>query len=49
MVGLAGWGVAAFAGLGLPAGRATVLFLYLAAGSYVTRLVVRGVMELLGS
>jgi hypothetical protein len=46
--GLVAWGVAAFTGLGLTAGRAAVLFLYLAAGSYVTRLVVLGVMEMMG-
>ncbi len=49
VVGLVVWGVAAFTGLGLPAGRATVLFLYLAAGSYVTRLVVGGEMDWLGN
>jgi hypothetical protein len=47
VLGLTVWGLAAFAGLGLGAGRAAVLFLYLAAGSYVTRLVVLGVMELM--
>lgn len=46
VLGLIAWGLAAFAGLGLGARRATVLFLYLAAGSYVTRLVVLGVIEL---
>lgn len=46
--GLIIWGVAAFAGLGLPARRATVLFAYLAAGSLVTRLLVLGVMAMLG-
>jgi hypothetical protein len=46
--GLLVWGVAAFAGLGLPAGRASVLFAYLAAGSLVTRLLVLGVLALFG-
>ncbi len=46
--GLLVWAVAAFAGLGLPAGRASVLFCYLAAGSLVTRLLVLGVMALFG-
>jgi hypothetical protein len=42
------WGVAAFAGLGLPAGRASVLFACLAAGSLVTRLLVLGVLAMFG-
>jgi hypothetical protein len=46
--GLLVWGVAAFAGLGLPAGRAPVLFAYLAAGSLVTRLLVLGVLAVFG-
>lgn len=46
--GLLVWAVGAFAGLGLPAGRAGVLFCYLAAGSLVTRLVVLGVLALFG-
>jgi hypothetical protein len=48
VVGLVVWGVAAFAGLGLSAGRAVVLFGYLAASSFVARLVVLGVMEMIG-
>src|SRR4051794_31464055 len=46
--GLLVWGVAAFAGLGLPFGRASVLFAYLAAGSLLTRLLVLGVMAMFG-
>jgi len=46
--GLLVWGVAAFAGMGLPAGRASVLFAYLAAGSLVTRLLVLGVLAMFG-
>lgn len=46
--GLPVWGVAAFAGLGLPAGRASILFAYLAAGSLLTRLVVLGVLAVFG-
>lgn len=42
------WAVAAFAGLGLPAGRAVVLWLYLAASSFVAHLVVLGVMGFVG-
>ncbi len=49
VAGLVAWGVAAFGGLGLGAGRAAVLFLDLAASSFVARLVVLGVMELVGS
>ncbi len=49
LLGLAAWAVAAFAGLGLTAGRATALFLYLAASSYAARLVVGGVMGMLGN
>lgn len=49
LAGLVVWGVAAFAGLGLSAGRAAVLFGYLAASSFVARLVVLGVMEMGGS
>ena len=49
LAGLVVWAVAAFTGLGLSAGRAAVLFLYLAAGSFVTRLVALGVLELTGS
>lgn len=47
-VGLIVWGVAAFAGLGLPASRAAILFAYLAAGSLLTRLLVLGVMAMFG-
>ena len=47
--GLAVWAVAAFAGLGLTAGRAAVLFLYLAASSFAARLVVLGVLEMFGN
>ncbi|QDU21730.1 hypothetical protein [Urbifossiella limnaea] len=49
LLGLVGWAVAAFTGLGLTAGRAAVLFGYLAASSYAARLVVGGVMEMMGS
>ena len=48
LAGLAGYAAAAFAGLGLPAGRAAVLFLYLAATSFLARLVVLGAMDLFG-
>lgn len=48
LAGLVVWAVAAFAGLGLTAGRAAVLFLYLAASSFIARLVVLGVTEMLG-
>jgi hypothetical protein len=40
--------VAAFGGLGLTAGRAATLFLYLAASSLLARLVVLGVLEAAG-
>ena len=43
------WAVAAFGGLGLTAGRAAVLFAYLAASSFVARLVVLGVMDMIGN
>lgn len=43
------WAFAAFGGLGLNAGRAAVLFAYLAAGSLVARLVVLGVMDIVGN
>ncbi len=46
--GLVGWAAAAVGGLGLPPGRAAVLFLYLAASSFVSRLAVRGFMDLFG-
>jgi hypothetical protein len=46
--GLLVWAVAAFAGSGLPAGRASVLFAYLAMGSLVTRLLVLGVLAMFG-
>lgn len=49
LAGLVVWGVAAFGGLGLSAGRAAVLFGYLAASSLVARLAVLGVMEMIGS
>jgi hypothetical protein len=48
VAGLVVWAVAAFGGVGLPAGRAAVLFLYLAAGSFLARLVVLGVMDMFG-
>ena len=48
LAGLAVWAVAAFGGLGLPAGRAAILFLCLGAGSFAARLIVLGVMEMLG-
>jgi hypothetical protein len=48
VAGLLVWGVAVFAGLGLPARRAAVLFAYLAAGSLLTRLLVLGVMAMFG-
>lgn len=46
--GLIVWGVAAFAGLGLPVRQAAILFAYLAAGSLLTRLLVLGVMAMFG-
>ncbi len=49
LAGLVVWGVAVFGNLGLSAGRAAVLFLYLAASTYAARLVVLGVMEMMGS
>ncbi len=49
LIGLGVWAVAAFGGLGLSAGRATVLFAYLAASSLVARLVVLGVMDTMGN
>jgi hypothetical protein len=48
LLGLVAWGAAAFGGLGLTAGRAAILFGYLAATSYAARLVVLGVMEVMG-
>lgn len=48
IAGLVVWGVAAFGGLGLGAGRAAVLFGYLAVTSLVARLVVLGVMSAIG-
>lgn len=48
LAGLVVWAVAAFGGLGLSAGRAAVLFAYLAVGSFVTRLLVLGFMEMSG-
>ena len=47
--GLVAWAVAAFGGLGLSAGRAAVLFAYLAVGSFTARLVVLGVMDMMGN
>ena len=46
VAGLVVWAVAAFAGLGLTAGRAAVLFAYLAVSSLLARLVVLGVLDL---
>jgi hypothetical protein len=46
--GLIVWGLAAFAGMGLPAGRAAILFAYLAVGSLLTRVLVLGVMAMFG-
>jgi hypothetical protein len=46
LAGLVVWAVAAFGGLGLGAGRAAALFAYLAVGSFVTRLLVLGVMDM---
>jgi len=43
------WAVAAFAGLSLNVGRAAVLFARLAVSSLVGRLVVIGVLILIGS
>lgn len=48
LVALLVWAVAGFAGLGLSAGRAAVLFAYLAVSSLVARLVVLGVMDMMG-
>jgi len=49
VAGLVVWAVAAFGGLGLNAGRAAVLFAYLASSSLVARLVVLGVMDTMGN
>lgn len=49
VAGLVVWAVAAFGGLCLNAGRATLLFAYLAASSFVERLVVLGVMDMMGN
>ncbi len=49
VAGLVVWAVAAFGGLGLTAGRAPVLFAYLAATSLVARFVVLGVMDVIGN
>lgn len=46
LAGLVVWAMAAFGGLGLSAGRAAVLFAYLATTSFVARLVVLGFMDL---
>jgi hypothetical protein len=46
VAGLGVWAVAAFAGLGLLAGRAAVLFAYLAVTSLVARLATLGVLDL---
>jgi hypothetical protein len=46
--GLLVWGLAAFTGTGLPAGRASILFCFLAAGSLLTRLIVLGVLAMFG-
>ena len=48
LAGLAVWAVAAFGGLGLTAGRAAALFAYLAVGSFATRLLVLGFMDMFG-
>lgn len=49
VAGLVVWAVAAFAGLGLNAGRAAVLFAYLAVSSFVARIVVLGVVDMIGN
>lgn len=49
VAGLVVWAVATFAGLGLNAGRAAVLFGYLAASSLGARLVVLGVLDMVGN
>ena len=49
LLGLVVCAVAAFGGLGLSAGRAAVMFAYLAASSLVARLVVLGVMDMMGN
>lgn len=49
LAGLVVWAAAAFGGLGLTAGRAAILFAYLAASSFAARLVVLGVMERIGN
>lgn len=49
VAGLLVWAVAAFGGLRLPAVRAVVLFAYLAVSSLVARLVVLGVMDVIGT
>ena len=48
VLGLVVWAVAAFGGLGRGAGRAAVLFAYLAIGSFLTRLLVLGFLEMFG-
>lgn len=47
LAGLVVWSAAAFGFLGLPPRRAAVLAAYLAAGSFLTRIVVLGVIDLL--
>jgi hypothetical protein len=49
IAGLVVWAVAAFTGLKLSIGRCTVLFGYLTACSFLTRLIVLGIMSFLGA
>jgi hypothetical protein len=48
IAGLVVWAIAVFAGLKLSMGRGIVLFGYLAASSFLSRLIVLGVMNYLG-
>ena len=45
LVGLVIWALAAFAGLGLSVPRALMLFMYLSVNSFLTRLMVLGLMN----
>ena len=49
LAGLVVWAVATFGGLGIGATRAGVLFGYLAMTSFLARLIVLGVMAMVGS
>ena len=47
VLGLVVWAIAAFGFVGLSGRHAAALFAFLAAGSYVTRLVTLGILEIL--